>query len=495
MLNHAAQAPRGHLSTKVAGQREQRYALLAVLVSAAVFLAALPFVRTPLAQVPAFIPIYVTALVIFDLVTAVLLFGQFSALRSPELLILAAGYLFTATVTMAYALIFPGLFAPAGLLGSGAQTSSAMFMFWHAGFPLLPIAFARSKRRHAAPGAPAHWLQGKARWPILSVIGGMLALVSAFTAVATLGHDLLPVFLRGNQTTELGRWVLIGIWLLSLLALWTLWRSKPHSVLDVWLLVVMCVWLFDLALAAVFNTGRYDLGWYAGRIYGLLAAGLLLMLLLSENTRHYARLVRLSADLGAANDKLLQLSLQDGMTGLSNRRAFDQYLAEQMAISTRHQRAMALVLLDVDHFKRYNDHHGHHAGDECLRQVGAALQRCCQRPGDMAARYGGEEFALILPDTDSTGAVHIAESARQSIARLLIAHPQCASGYLTISVGAAATMGPGPANAAQLIKAADEALYQAKQAGRNRVVLAENSPQAPASSPGVAPSVFPQPHP
>nr|WP_316640577.1 GGDEF domain-containing protein [uncultured Roseateles sp.] len=472
MLSTTAQMPRGHLSTKVAGPREKKYALAAVLVSAAVFVAALPFVRTPLAQVPAFVPIYVTSLVIFDLITAVLLFGQFSALRSVGLLILAGGYLFTATATTAYALIFPGLFAPGGLLGSGAQTSSALYMFWHAGFPLLVIVYANAKSDRPDALRPDHWLQGKARWPILTVIAGVLALVSAFTACATLGHEYLPVFLLGNRTTEIGRGVLTSIGLLSLLALWTLWRRRPHSVLDVWLLVVMCVWLFDLALAAIFNTGRYDLGWYAGRLYGLLAAGFLLILLLSENTRHYARLVRLSADLGAANAKLLQLSLQDGLTGLSNRRAFDQYLAEQMAISTRHQRAMTLVLLDVDHFKRYNDHHGHHAGDESLRQVGAALQSCCQRPGDLAARYGGEEFALILPDTAAAGALHVGESARQAVAGLRVAHPQGSGGYLSISVGAAVMNGPGAANAEQLIKAADEALYQAKRAGRNRVVLA-----------------------
>lgn len=478
MLNHAAQAPRGHLSTKVAGPREQRYALAAVLVSAAVFLAALPFVRTPLAQLPAFVPIYVSSLVIFDLITAVLLFGQFSALRSPALLMVAASYLFTATATTAYALIFPGLFAPTGLLGSGPQTSSALYMFWHAGFPMLVMVYAGVKGDRPDALRPDHWLQGKARWPILAVMVSVLTLVSAFTAFATLGHEHLPIFLQGNRTTDVGRWVLTGIGLLSLAALWRLWRRKPHSVLDVWLMVVMCVWLFDLALAAILNTGRYDLGWYVGRLYGLLAAGCLLMLLLSENTRHYARLVRLSADLGAANAKLLQLSLQDGLTALSNRRAFDQYLSDQLAISTRHRRAMALVLLDVDHFKRYNDHYGHQAGDDCLRAIARILADVGDKAsaaglarGAFAARYGGEEFSLILPSVSAEAHARVAQAVVTAVHAAAIPHAENAEwGVVTLSVGGA-RVARAEGSLVPLFRTADANLYQAKRNGRNRAEL------------------------
>ncbi len=461
----------GHLSTEPAGPREFRAALGLIALSAMVFVAALPFAATPLAKLPAFIPIYVTALVICDLITAVLLFSQYRALQSLELLVLGGGYLFTAAATAAYALIFPGLFAATGLLGSGPQSSSALYMFWHGGFPLTVMAYARVKAGGSGRPSFNRARRLRAQMVIVLMVVLVLATVAAFTAFATAGHEHLPVFLQGDRTTAAGRAVLLGVWTLSLLALAMVWRRRPHTVLDVWLLVVMTVWLFDLALAAILNTGRYDLGWYAGRIYGLLAAGFLLIVLLSENARHYARLVRLSADLSAANDQLWQLSQQDGLTELANRRAFDRYLAEQMAVAVRHKRALALVLIDVDHFKAYNDHYGHHAGDLCLKRLAAALQACCRRPADMAARYGGEEFALILPDTDLTGARHTAEAARAAVAALGIEHSSCSTGpHISVSIGLAMVDPSRSMTMAQLIVAADGALYRAKEGGRDRVM-------------------------
>jgi len=464
------------LSTKPAGSREHRYALVALVLSVLVFLAAAPYAKTPLAQFPAFIPIYVSVLVLCDLITAAMLFGQFSVLRSRGLLVLAAGYLFTASITCAYAIIFPGLFAPPGVWGAGPQTTSAMYMFWHAGFPLVVIAYTRVSNA-ARPLSPAGGdSRGRARRAIVPTIAGVLVVVAAFTVFATQGHSAIPTFLESNRTTDIGHVFLAGVWGLSLLALVVLWRRKPHSVLDMWLMVVMGVWLFDIALAAVLNSGRYDLGWYVGRIYGLLAASALLMVLLIEDGKHYARLVHMSVALSKANLALAQLSRHDGLTGLANRRFFDEYLAEQLAVAARHNRPLALVLCDVDQFKLYNDHYGHPAGDACLRQVADALQSCCHRPADKAARYGGEEFALILPDTDEAGATRIAESARLAVVRLGIPHTRASSiRHVSISSGVA-VMPPGvPMNAQQLIGAADRSLYQAKQLGRNRVVCAHEA--------------------
>lgn len=459
------------LSTKPAGRRERRYALAALALSTVVFLVAVPFAQTPLAQFPAFIPIYVSVLVICDLITASMLFGQFSVLRSRALLVLAAGYLFTASITAAYAVIFPNLFAPPGVWGAGPQTSSAMYMFWHAGFPLVVMAYTRTSQTLYPLARSGTDPRGLARWAIVPTIAGVLAVVAAMTALATQGHDIIPVFLDGHRTTPLGRTFLAGIWGLSLLALVVLWRRKPHSVLDIWLMVVMGVWLFDLALAAILNTGRYDLGWYVGRIYGMLAASALLMVLLIEDGKHYARLVHMSVALRTANQALAQLSRQDALTGLANRRLFDEYLAEQVAVAARHRRPLALVLCDVDEFKRYNDHYGHPAGDACLRQVAQALQSCCHRPADKAVRYGGEEFALILPDTDAAGAIRIAEAARQAVTQLGLPHAKASAvRHVSISSGVAILPLGTPMSAPQLISTADRSLYQAKQLGRNRVV-------------------------
>jgi diguanylate cyclase (GGDEF)-like protein len=189
------------------------------------------------------------------------------------------------------------------------------------------------------------------------------------------------------------------------------------------------------------------------------------------------QLAEVSAELTAANASLEQLSLHDGLTTLANRRFFDKYLADQIAIARRHKRSLALVLCDVDAFKAYNDHYGHQAGDECLKQVADAIRSCCRRPADMAARYGGEEFAMILPDTELIGATQIAEAARDAIAQLRIPHERSpAAPYVTISGGVAVLLPNIDSTALQLISAADESLFLAKRLGRNRMVSGQTEP-------------------
>jgi signal transduction histidine kinase len=276
------------LSTLPAGRRERRLAFAVLLVSGAIFLALAPFAKRPLGQVWAFIPIYESALVINDLVTAVLLFGQFSILRSRALQVLASAYLFTALMTIAHALTFPGLFAPTGVLGAGPQSTAWLYMFWHAGFPLLVIAYARLE---ASPSEA----RGEPNRPLGAIVASAAAALvaaSVFTFVATAGQDWLPGIMRGNHYSPALYAVIAGVWGLSFVALGVLWRRRPHSLLDLWLMVVMCAWIFDIGLAVVLNAGRFDLGFYAGRIYGLLAASFVLGVLLLENGMLYARLVQ-----------------------------------------------------------------------------------------------------------------------------------------------------------------------------------------------------------
>jgi two-component system, sensor histidine kinase and response regulator len=280
------------LSTLSAGHGERRRALTVVLVSAGIFLLAAPFAKVPLTPVFAFIPIYEAALVLNDLITAVLLFGQFRIRRSRAVLGLASGYLFTALITVSHALTFPGLFSPTGLLGAGPQSTAWLYMFWHGGFPLFVIGYAR--RKDARETAPP---RGGVRPAILSRIAWVLGAVGGLTFLATAGQDALPAIMQGHRYTATMITVVSSVWVLSLLALGVLWRRRPHSVLDLWLMVVMCAWLFDIALSAVLNAGRYDLGFYAGRIYGLCAASFVLLVLLLDNAVLHARLLQTRAEL------------------------------------------------------------------------------------------------------------------------------------------------------------------------------------------------------
>jgi diguanylate cyclase (GGDEF)-like protein/PAS domain S-box-containing protein len=177
------------------------------------------------------------------------------------------------------------------------------------------------------------------------------------------------------------------------------------------------------------------------------------------------------------------LALVDGLTGIANRRRLDGELEREFRRGSRSRAPLSLVLLDVDAFKSFNDLHGHPAGDECLRQVAAALADVPRRAADLVARYGGEEFAMVLPDLDAEGARQLAEAARARIEALAIAHGgSAAAPVVTVSAGAA-TRYPGHGGSpATLIAAADRALYVAKRKGRNRVQAAPTPERPPRSS-------------
>lgn len=460
-----------------AGSVASRFAIAAVIASALLFLAALPFVSRPFPAIAAFIPAYESALVICDLITAVLLFGHFRFRQSGGVFILATGYLFTAFLALVHALSFPGSFAATGLIGGGSQTTVLLYMFWHGGFPLFVIAYALTGRtpvERTRPGLSPNAMRARANSAIVAGVVAVLIATIVLTLAATSRSDILPELIVNGRFTPALSIGLAAAMALSVVALLFLWRRRPHTVLDVWLVVVMWVWVFDVALAAVFNSARFDLGWYLGRGYGLFAASFLLIVLLVENGTHYARLVQVSIELGAANRALELMSLHDALTGLPNRRFFDGYLADQAAIARRNGRSLALIICDIDAFKSFNDRYGHPAGDVCLQKVAAALTACCRRPADRAIRHGGEEFALILPDINLAGAMRVGEAVREAVAALNIADADSSGARILTLSGGIAVIEPSLSHSVdELIAAADMALYRAKSLGRNRMVCAE----------------------
>jgi len=271
------------LSTLPAARADRWLALGVALAGTAIFLAAAPFARLQLAQVPAFMPVYQSALIVNDLITAVLLYGQFRILRSRALLALASGYLFSALMAVFHMLSFPGLFAPGGLIGAGPQTTAWLYFFWHGGFPLFVLAYALLRDARERPGRALGA-------PLLGGIAVAIGSAFGLMLVTTLEQGALPEIMRGDADASAKVYVATATWALIVAALAALWRRRPHSVLDLWVMVVMCAWTFDVALASVLNHGRYDLGWYAGRVYGLLAGSFVLIVLLLENGALYARL-------------------------------------------------------------------------------------------------------------------------------------------------------------------------------------------------------------
>ncbi len=185
------------------------------------------------------------------------------------------------------------------------------------------------------------------------------------------------------------------------------------------------------------------------------------------------RLLNMTLELDQANRELSRLVNVDGLTGLASRRFLDQYLENEVHRLGRTHEPLTLIMADIDHFKAYNDHFGHIAGDECLKTVSATLQAQLHRPADFAARYGGEEFCIVLPETKTSGGILIAEKIRSALEKLnLPQSPKIEGGFVTLSLGVAGCPPNKPCNSKELLKKADEALYMAKQAGRNQVKVA-----------------------
>lgn len=191
--------------------------------------------------------------------------------------------------------------------------------------------------------------------------------------------------------------------------------------------------------------------------------------LVEEQSKLLELKVKELSELREANFKLESLSTLDGLTGISNRRSFDNYIDMSLKNCARADKPISLIMADIDFFKNYNDNYGHLQGDDCLIKVAKAMASSIKRPLDFVARYGGEEFAVILPETDEEGAKVIAETIRKNVEDLKITHEHStAAPYVTLSLGIETMMPKADYSANELIENADKALYKAKQNGRNQ---------------------------
>ena len=260
------------LLNQPAGAPERRRAGIVLCISVFLFAALAPFSRVQLPAIFAFVPLYTAALVINDLFTAVLLFGQYRILRSRALMMLASGYLFAALMTCVQSLTFPGLFSETGLLGAGPQTSAATYVFWHAAFPLFVLSYCYLRRREPQiSGAPAASFALRPGRDLVAFAFPAMAIILAvaFSAWSTVGQASLLTFTEGGRFTVTLTVCAAAIWVLSLIAVAVLWHQRPHSILDLWLTVSLTTFSFDVALSSMLNGARFDVGYYAGRIYGL----------------------------------------------------------------------------------------------------------------------------------------------------------------------------------------------------------------------------------
>jgi len=198
-------------------------------------------------------------------------------------------------------------------------------------------------------------------------------------------------------------------------------------------------------------------------------------LLLQMNEQLAESVAQRTEELEAANIELQIMAMMDGLTGIANRRYFDDYYERSWRTAIRMGKPISIIMADIDWFKKYNDEYGHQTGDDCLRQVANTVRNQTKRAADFVARYGGEEFIVVLPDADGDGAAKFAERVRQQVEALAIEHSQSPFGRVTISLGVASAAPRLDDDSLLLIEAADKALYTAKNAGKNCVRRANGS--------------------
>lgn len=293
------------VTTSPPSRRQRRLAVCMLVVVAGALLVTAPVARVSLANTEIFLPAYAAAIFLNELITAVLLLALFSVQRSRAVLVLSIGYLFSGLMVVPWALTFPGVFASLGLPDPGLQSTASIAALRRLGFPLFVLAYALLKNSDPS----VRNSHAPVRGTILRSVAGVVAIACGFTWLIVTGDDALPRFMSDTRNvSELWQYVPATAVFLYLTGLTVLWR-RQRSMLDFWLVIVLCTLLIELIHLSYLSAGiRLSVGWWAGRLYGLISASLVLLVLLSQTTTLYARLARsVSAERRAREDRLVTM--------------------------------------------------------------------------------------------------------------------------------------------------------------------------------------------
>ncbi len=456
-------------STRPTTPEQRQQALWFSLFLIAVTAGLIPVADAKWLQISAFIPAYQTAVILAHSIAAYLIFSHFRGTRCVALLWLGCGCLYTAIILFAQFLSFPGMFAPYGLLPGGTQTTIWLWVLWHLGPAVGMLLYTVSEWYR--PGRLVSDPVRAAR----RAIGYMLGLMVASLITVTIFSDYLPILdVNGdfNQITLSGVAPLIEIVTATgLTLLW--WITGFRTALPLWIGVALVALLCDNAVTMAGGT-RLSVGWYIGRFDALVSSCVLLFGYLREINRVYLRTVAHAQELAASNEVLgtqvvesrLQLdkARYDHLTRLPSRALFLDRAEALRARSALDGSSVAVLFIDLDGFKRVNDTLGHDRGDAVLVEAADAL-RSVVREKDIAGRMGGDEFAVFLVAPKSA-----IETLATSIAHRIVA----AIGRIGDGIGCSIGVALCPAGCGDLtcaLRQADEAMYSAKRAGKNRYAV------------------------
>ncbi len=437
-----------------------RYGLALILVA---------LILTPVASIGVGVsyPLFAmlqAASIVAAAITALLLLLQSRAVRSLPTAVLGVGFGFCAASMLPYAILFPGVF-PGLAEAIGASATSYQYLWMQSQTGLVVSMLAYQWLRLAERGDPAARVRGR------GVIAALTLGYIVLTPAAIWLGGLPSTIEDGHWSTFFGQYMAPPIVVLAGASIVETLRSRKRAtVLDTWISIVALAIIVQ-TYTAIVGMSRFTIGWYASRAVVLFATSAVLTVLLVQASRVYSDLIhRAEVLLGEAHT--------DTLTGLPNRRRFDEEFARAFGSAIRRSSPIGVAIIDIDHFKDYNDAFGHQAGDEALHRIAEAIGESVERSGDFAARYGGEEFVVILEDTTLAGAAGVGERIRHAV--LDAGLSAAGGGLLSVSVGVAARL-PGSTGEA-LLRQADEALYDAKDGGRNRVATWHSPEGAPIGS-------------
>jgi diguanylate cyclase (GGDEF)-like protein len=412
----------------------------------------------------ALLPAITSAAVVAMLVSAAMLRGRYHTTRYAPLAILATGYSITAALLLPYMLSFPGVFSANGF-GIGAQATPWLWIAWHASFVmgLAGYVWADSffSRKAIDVAACSIIVRRYTLWALTVAVGAVAVIISCRAS--------LPILVRGGAYTPFFHLLVDQLLLASVcVVLATLVaRTALRHTTHLWLGVVLAAFAIDVYLNGQVVNARFSVAWYMGFLEAAAWQTIFLFVQLHDSDQQFAAI--------AADTRSLHEETQrDALTGLFNRRGYADRYALALRESCAVGKSIALLAVDVDYFKAFNDHFGHLAGDEALRSVAAAMLAGVNRPADAVCRMGGDEFVIVLASTDERGAVAVAERIRANIARRRIRNaPNVPIQAMSASIGIAVAPGEANESALALHERADKALYRAKNLGRDRLACAD----------------------